>query len=769
MVHTRLAHIRDRELQNRLLEEGILNARQIQDVLSRQYQQYQDSHDDLRGQLYQVSMKQQTLQVKQSIELSVLNTIELAPHAAGDYDWPYWGRQILLLDPSGPRLLDGMSWLPGDAIGMTLSPSLSYLYTPDLGGQPYLVQTRQLLNPHLAEAGAASGPYDLFTDAAHKLVCVVDRTTGDLWLVETSGYEIRDIFTLRNQPGKQALLLEPDPTRERVIFIDQERPCLSVLEYTEGVLEEYKLGEQVPVQLALHGERLYLLLNKPKVEILCLHPVRLNELFRIELPEALYLDHSPCAANPMALSPDGKWLAVLTGESQNLHVQWFNTGTLELSPPQPVPGRPQPSLMAFALPNPLQRHRRRLAQLLLDEQLVEEQALLKLFPAPSFDDEDSILEIIEPETPQPANAGALTLGPISLQPVPKPPAASEAALLYLSPIERFTSLPDPHPAENRPLPAEAAEDILHVLSGSFFQHTGIDLEDHPEALEKLREHAHQFRIQLQDYDVVPVFITDLLPGTRLKTLLLRESILALIELRHMPEQHPYDTPPSRCPECRSPLLGTWECGTCGLELLTAERVAKRRIASVSPNTWLPTGYFAIPDVQGGRLLLVNTHRYNYVTWQIDFRYMPGVRQPWDMLWVQNLQVLLTDREAGRVMECTHSGRILWELDTSARPELALNKPVKATLYRFGGESRYLIVDQGNHRVIEVDRRQRMLWHFGNSGVAGDGPLFLNSPNDVQYTHEESYLITDTGNNRVLEVKNDRVIKIFGTETRLDRP
>lgn len=754
-MHTRLAHIRDRDLQNRLLEAGLLQPSQIQDVLSRQYQAYQASHDELRGQLYQLSLRQHQLQIKQSIESSVLNTIDLG--SGGSEDLPYWGRQILLLDGEKAALADSLSWLPGDSLGLTLSPGLSYLYTPDFGGQPYLILTRQLVSPHFSDAD--SGPYDLFTDPEHELVCVVDRGPGDVWLVETRNYEVRDIFTLRQSHGRKALLLEPDPRHARILFVDQERPCLSVLDYAEGVLEEYRLGEQVPAALALDGERLYLLIVAPEPAILCLHAQRFTEIFRVSLPEAPYSAHQDVAAPPMTLSPDGDWLVVLTGEPAQLSLQWLDARTAEWKHSETLQGRPQPSMLAFARPNPLQRHRRRLVQLLLEENLVTEAALLRLFPAPAYEGEATELEVIAPELPEAPEEPE----------IPPPPPPGEAALIYLSPIERFTSLPDPHPAENMPLPESTVEDILAVLSGAFFQHTGIDLEAHPEALEKLREYAGQYRVQLQDFDVIPVFVPEILPGTKLKTLLLRESILAMQQLRRMPEYQPPATPPTHCPDCRSPLLGLWDCQTCGYELLTFERLAKQRRESVLPSTWLPPGYFAIPDVQGGRLLLVNTHRYAYITWQIDFRYLPGARQPWDMLCLQDLHVLVTDRGAQRVLECTQAGRVIWELDTKARPELALNHPVKATAVQSGSERHYLIVDQGNHRILRVDQQHRILWHYGHSGLAGNTPQMLNMPNDVHFTHEESYLITDTGNHRVLEVKNDRVIRSFGEDIRLNRP
>ncbi|PIW18454.1 hypothetical protein COW36_03960, partial [bacterium (Candidatus Blackallbacteria) CG17_big_fil_post_rev_8_21_14_2_50_48_46] len=256
----------------------------------------------------------------------------------------------------------------------------------------------------------------------------------------------------------------------------------------------------------------------------------------------------------------------------------------------------------------------------------------------------------------------------------------------------------------------------------------------------------------------------------LQTVVLRDSVLTMQELVQHSLRKPFETPPTHCPACRTPLLGIWDCPSCGLELLSPERAMKRSMGSVLAQTWLPPGYFVIPDVNEGRLLLINTQRFNYVTWQMNFKVLPGTKQPWDMLWLENFHVLVTDRMSNRVFECDAGGREVWHLEIEKHPELRLLEPVKATRYqRDGGTHRTLIVDRGHHRILEVSPDQKITWEWGHRSRRGSSDVLLDLPSDVQYTHELSYLITDTGNDRVLEIREGRVFRRFGDYLELKRP
>lgn len=786
------SHIRDRELVEGLSQSGRMSQSQMQSVMERQTHAYQNSMDQLRGQTYHSDLARRELRVRQSLEGAQLNQVDFGSGIEPDDAWDYWGQHLLVLNPEQPELFQSKTWRP-QQIGLTLSELGTYLESEDLAHESQLKLTRQVLDPRWQASGPSkTGPYDFFMDADQKLVCLCDRPSGDVYLISTDNYQVSEVYTLRDAPSQNALLIESDSASQRLYFVDQHHPRLGILDYQEGMLEELDLESRLPVNLARHQDHLYLLIRKPQAEIIKLSLDTLQIVQSQVLPLPLFQDKHPVPANPFVISPDGKFLAVVLGANPDAELLWFDSADLSLLKRQVLAGQPRPALLCFGQSNPLQAHRKHLADLLVEEELIEAQELLTLFPAPEQvaltqteeDDEfGTVLEIIapEPKASQPPPAVRRTTREHSVAPAaeaiePRQTSDSDqqnfkAALLYLSPIERLTSLPDAQAGETLALPEQCETDIFQILSGSFYQQHGVDLNEHPEVFERLKTESRALRLQLQDHEVIPVFISEILPDQDLKTALFRDSILLLLELKHTPERFPYDTPPTHCPECRVPIMGRWSCESCGLELLSPERAAKRKIASVNAQTWLPAGCFAISDVQSGRLLLVNTHKYNYVTWQMDFKNLPGFKQPWDMLWLEDLHFLITDRQSNRVVETDQSGRISWAFpeDPEASGTGQLKQPVKATRYHYQDGYRYLIVDQGNQRVVEVDQSGQIRWQFGVTGESGQDSQHLKHPTDVQFTHEQTYLITDQGNHRVLEIRQDQIVHTWGLNFKLDTP
>ncbi len=65
----------------------------------------------------------------------------------------------------------------------------------------------------------------------------------------------------------------------------------------------------------------------------------------------------------------------------------------------------------------------------------------------------------------------------------------------------------------------------------------------------------------------------------------------------------------------------------------------------------------------------------------------------------------------------------------------------------------LIADKNNHRVIEVDpNTHNIVWQYGQTGVAGSGTNYLDSPHEATSLMNGNVLIADRSNNRVIEVK-----------------
>jgi hypothetical protein len=117
----------------------------------------------------------------------------------------------------------------------------------------------------------------------------------------------------------------------------------------------------------------------------------------------------------------------------------------------------------------------------------------------------------------------------------------------------------------------------------------------------------------------------------------------------------------------------------------------------------------------------------------------------------------------RVILVNEEGTIVWQYGqfgvTGFGPN-ELNTPVQATFLPTGS---VLITDQANDRIIDVSvLTHQIIWQYGTTGVAGDGPDQLNGPNSAELLRNGHILISDQGNNRAIEV--DRAKHILRTFT-----
>jgi hypothetical protein len=112
----------------------------------------------------------------------------------------------------------------------------------------------------------------------------------------------------------------------------------------------------------------------------------------------------------------------------------------------------------------------------------------------------------------------------------------------------------------------------------------------------------------------------------------------------------------------------------------------------------------------------------------------------------------------RVVLVDPSGEIVWQygkfgITGAGRNELS--SPVQNTWLP---NSDVLITDQGNQRVIEVERRSKnIVWQYGMTGVTGIGLNQLNNPNSAELLANGHVLISDENNNRAIEVNRDHQI------------
>lgn len=118
------------------------------------------------------------------------------------------------------------------------------------------------------------------------------------------------------------------------------------------------------------------------------------------------------------------------------------------------------------------------------------------------------------------------------------------------------------------------------------------------------------------------------------------------------------------------------------------------------------------------------------------------------------RVFIVDREA----------KIIWQYGQAgvggSGPD-QINTPVQAIfLSGFPGHHGLyvMIADQANERIILVNIfSKKIVWQYGTTGVAGNGPNQLNNPNSAELLENGHILIADESNNRVIEITAKGVI------------
>ncbi len=119
----------------------------------------------------------------------------------------------------------------------------------------------------------------------------------------------------------------------------------------------------------------------------------------------------------------------------------------------------------------------------------------------------------------------------------------------------------------------------------------------------------------------------------------------------------------------------------------------------------------------------------------------------------------------RVLLVDQAGSIVWQYGqfgvTGFGPN-QLNTPVQNTFLPNGN---VLITDQGNERIIEVQRSDNsIVWQYGQNGVVGIGRNQLSNPNAAELLPNGHILISDENNNRAIEVTHTTPSRIVATFT-----
>ena len=180
-------------------------------------------------------------------------------------------------------------------------------------------------------------------------------------------------------------------------------------------------------------------------------------------------------------------------------------------------------------------------------------------------------------------------------------------------------------------------------------------------------------------------------------------------------------------------------------------------------TGVPSG--AEPNCPNGcvdnRVILVD--RAGHIKWQYGTFGVTGsadneLNTPVQDTWLPNGHVLITDQGNGRIIEVNKAHHVVWQYPQLPDPA-KLNNPNSAELLENG---HILISDENNNRVIEVSRNHDIVWQYPKVIDTSK----LNGAAFASRLENGNTLITDSSNNRVIEVNHaGNVVWSFVTNTR----
>jgi hypothetical protein len=782
--------IDERILRQALVERGLVAREPLERLIQEQTDSFQAIQKTLPGFAFLVHLDRHTLEMRDMVSGQTRKNLLLNPqgHAFRLDDWEPWGASPLLVQSVDGTQVGRMERSRNPVYGLVTLPSGSYFYNNGRLDTEFLGMSDTALFSGIYKGKPLFSPYDLFLARDRSMLCVADRGAGTLRVISTTDFSERGLVSIREAGSNLSLNVLPVPDRDAVFITDNQTSNLYVLDLKTLKLERQRLGLGVlgNLQLAPDGEHLFVLTLKPNQNLVFINLNSFEVKKTIKLKGDLFKVNSSDPADLLALSPDQKHLLVMTYLNEPVPftpvVTVLEAESAKTLRRYSVKEEGKPSQFVFAEVNPFMEHVRRLEDMLLDARLIDPRVL--------WDLKRELRELQELETPGAPPASAPTTQEPESEPEVAISEAAEAAVAITpeetpqfldieqhviavsvlrkdqQPKDQLTITPGKAPHID--LPFEAIDEIMDILVQTFQKQVNEEITEYPDVMQRLRDESERVRQELESYDAALVQVADLFEGQGLRTVILREAIVMMLDLKASLKAAGTRTVPTHCPNCRQPLLGSWDCEACGFEIDNAERAFKRRTASAEPTANLARGQVLIPDPLGLRVLQLNP--FKFVTWNLDPDQL-SCDYPVDCLMLPNHNLLLLDKDGHKLMEIGPRGKIFWSFDTHLSARHRLREPVRVT-YRYEDDDnslRYLIVDQGQHRVLEIDKEHQIHWEFGIQGNAGGGDKQLNAPGDAQYTHDHTYLIADTGNDRVIEIKRGGIERSWGPELGLRSP
>jgi hypothetical protein len=737
-------------IKNALVKQSLLKQTVIENLLTNRDKFVDAAKREIQGNCYLIDYTQRKLKIFDTYTDEIFNSIDLpgSPTDFNQEDFESWGTSSAIIDPVEIHKEDDIPYDIQGNYGLVLTLNKCYLYNPGLDRQSLLGLTNQYICGAIPKKAKTNLPYDMYFSDDYSLLCLSNRDQGKIYLFDVKASAFTDEITIRNPGSNKTINPAISMVNKKIYISDSLSPILTIYDLATKSTSKSNLniGYLGNLCLAPDEKSLYIIITKPEQNLKHINIENFSEIRSFHSKGELFsIGDAPC--DLLALSPDKSHIYSMTfindpepftpvitviDIEKNKAVKRFS-----------IKDDTKPINLCFKGINPLGPVNRTLEEMLIENGLFSINKLRDLKNAildGTLDQVEKVEDVADKEFIE--VEGEVLEFDIRHDKV----TAGSHGGVFPKEVNRVI------------IPADAHKHIMELLLNSFWQKNEIDLNEVPEAKERLEKIAEKVRLKLEFFDLEIVeikgFYNKKIP---LDVIVLREYILEMIDEE---ESKTIKTVPTNCKNCTAPLLGSWKCSVCGFELEKPEDAIRRRTASADQLANLPKGNFFVLDSSRGELFEVS--QFKIPVWRISKEDI-GLKSITAAMRLENMNTLILDEESGTIAEVTPKGKIPWKY-ALADEKKPLNQP--SCFNMIVNTSCLLIADSKNHRVMETDLDGNIIWEYGKFAEPGIKEGFLDNPVYIQKTYDGTYLVTDKGNNRIIEL-NRFVADTGNYEIRID--
>lgn len=721
-----------------LVKRSLVESCLIEELLENRDKAVDLARKQIQGKCYYINYYESKLKIFNTYTKEELYSIDL-PGKSSEFnpaDFDDWGNAAVIINNEELQKEGEIPYDNKNNYGIVLKDNKSYLYNPHIDYQNLLGLTKNYIFGSIPKKSKSGLPYDMYFSDDYSMLCITNRDEGKIYLFDVELSVFRDEINVRNPGVNKTINVAISTLNKKIYITDSATPILSIYDLNTKTLTKKNLNIGILGNICLSPDEksIYVVVMKPEQSLKNIDLNKLTEIKNFPLKGELFsIGDDPC--DLLTLSPDKKHLFSMTFlNDPNPFTPVISVIDTEKNKPIKrfsIKDEAKPINLCFEDINPVGPVNKTIEDMLVENKLFSINKLRDLKNAILNGEEDAFDSAEENENFVEIEGEELEF---ELRREDTTNSTGAYSGIFPKKINHIF------------ISKKANKHIKECLADSFWLKHEIDLREIPQIQPSLDAVVEKIRVKLEDYDLEVVEIKGFYDkNLALEGVILREFILEMLDEEESENRKQIKTVPTNCPNCSAPLLGAWDCATCGFEIEKPEDAIKRKIASVDPLSNLAKGNMLLIDPLNGELFEIDS--FKVPVWKTSKHHL-GIKSITSAIRLENMNTLILDGIAGEIIEITPKGKIARKLTIGGEDQFALNNPSFFTLVNY---DHFLIADTGNHRVIETDHEGKVIWQYGRIGMPGLEPPLLNSPTYVQKTFDGTYLITDSGNNRVIEI------------------